>query len=301
MKNRYYKDTIGSKAFDIINAIVLFVFMLIVIYPLWQQLGMSLNDVSKTPMSQIGFWPKHITFDAYKMIFEDDKIGRAAFVSVLRVLVGTVTTLFCTGLLAYVTTIRRFRGRNFLRKVFVFTMYFGGGLIPTYLLYVNLHLTNTFWVYIVPGLFSAYYMLLIGSYIQGIPEALFEAARIDGCDEFGIYLKIVIPCCIPVFAAVSVYLAVGHWNSWFDVMIYNPKGQWDTLQVILRRILLEADSFAKLLATAGGASGGESKFASMTSESLRAATTIVVTLPILVVYPFFQKYFISGITIGSVK
>lgn len=297
MKNRYYKNTLASRIFDVVNIIFLFFFMLLVIYPLWQQLGMSLNDISKTPMGQLGFWPKYITFDAYDAIFEDTKIARAALISVLRVVVGTACTLFCTGLLAYVTTIRRFRGRDFVRKAFVFTMYFGGGLIPTYLLMLNLGLLNTFWVYILPGLFSAYYMLLIGSYIQGIPEALFEAARIDGCSEFGIYIKIVIPCCIPVFAAVAVYLAVGHWNSWFDVMIYNPKGQWDTLQVILRRILLEADSFSKITAM----SGGENKFATMTSESLRAATTIVVTLPILLVYPFFQKYFISGITIGSVK
>lgn len=297
MENRYYKNTTASKIFDVFNYIFLGCFTVVVIYPLWQQLAMSLNDVAKTPMGQLGFWPKHITFDAYTTIFKDTSLIRASFISVLRVLVGTTSTLFCTGLLAYVTTIRRFRGRGFLRKVFVFTMYFSGGLIPTYLLFVNLKLTNTFWVYIIPGLFSAYYMLLISSYIQGIPEALFEAARIDGCSEMGIYLKIVLPVCVPVFAAIAVYLAVGHWNSWFDVMIYNPKGQWDTLQVILRRILLEADSFAKIVAM----SGGESKFATMTSESLRSATTVIVTMPILLVYPFFQKYFISGITIGSVK
>lgn len=176
-------------------------------------------------------------------------------------------------------------------------MYFSGGLIPTYLLMVNLKLINTFSVYIIPGLFSAYYMLLIASYIQNIPEALFEAARIDGCSELGIYINILLPVCVPVFAAIAVYLSVGHWNSWFDVLIYNPKGQWDTLQVFLRRILLESEAASKVTELANA----ESKLKNMTSESVRAATTITVTVPILLVYPFFQKYFISGITIGSVK
>lgn len=296
MRN-YCADTVGSMTFDILNVVLLTIFGLIVIYPLWQQLTMSLNDVSKTPMSQIGFWPAHMTADAYKQIFTNDKIPRGALISVLRVVVGTCTSLFCTALLAYLTTIRRFKGRNFMRRIFVFTMYFGGGLIPTYLLMVQLKLINSFLVYVIPGLFSAYYMLLIASYISGIPEAMFEAARIDGAQEMTIYLRIVLPCCIPVLAAIAVYMAVGHWNSWFDVLIYCPSGKWDTLQVFLRRILLESEASSKVLEM----SNAESKLRNVTSESVRAATTMVVTVPILLVYPFFQKYFISGITIGSVK
>lgn len=295
--SHYWKPNWKTRLFDIVNFVILSLFAFIVIYPLWLQLMISLNDPSKKAIGDVVLWTPYMTLNAYKVVFGDSNIIRATFISLLRVVVGTGSTLFCTGLLAYVTTIRRFAGRNFLRRVFIITMYFGGGLIPTYLLMVNLKLTNTFMVYIIPGLLSAYYMLLIASYIQGIPEALPEAARIDGCTELGIYIKILLPICVPVFAAVAVYLSVGHWNAWFDVLIYNPKGQWNTLQVLLRRILLESEAANKV----SELTNAESKLRNMTSESVRAATTIVVVVPILLVYPFFQKYFISGITIGSVK
>lgn len=297
-KTTYWPVNWKTRLFDVINVILLFLFALVVVYPLWLQLMLSLNDVSRTPMGEVKIWTSTMTLNAYKLLFENTKMLRGTVVSLMRVVIGSVTSLFCTGLLAYITCIRRFRGRNVLRKVYIFTMYFGGGLIPYYLLIMNLGMINTFAVYIIPSLFSAYYMLLIGSYIQGIPEALFEAARIDGYSELSIYTKIVLPTCVPVFAAIAVYVAVGHWNSWFDVLIYNPSGKWDTLQVFLRRILLESEAASKVSEQMGNA---ESKLKNMTSESLRAATTIVVTLPILLVYPFFQKYFISGITIGSVK
>lgn len=294
---KYWKSTPYTKAFDVLNHAILILFTLIVVYPLWDQFVISITDNHYQSIGSAFLWPISVTFDAYKQLFNDTNILKGAFVSLLRVGVGTVSTLFCTGLLAYITTIKRFKGRTLVRRIYIFTMYFGGGLIPFYLLMVNLHLINTFWVYVIPGLFSAYYMLLIASYIQNIPDSLFEAARIDGCSELGIYVKVVIPICIPVFAAVAVYLAVGHWNSWFDVLIYNPKGDWDTLQVYLRRILLEAESFSKIQDSARL----EAAARRISGENLKAATTIAVTVPILIVYPFFQKYFISGITIGAVK
>lgn len=294
---KYYADTKASKAFDVINTVILVVFFIIVIYPLWDQFIISINDGTKTALGDIGLWPKYISMDAYRKIIEESKIFKGALVSILRVVVGTVTCVFCTGLLAYITTIRRFKGRTIVRRLFIFTMYFGGGLIPVYLLMVQLRLLNSFAVYILPGLFSAYYMLLIASYIQNLPESLFEAARIDGCSELRIYTKIVIPVCVPVFAAVAVYVAVGHWNSWFDVFLYNPEGKWDTLQVYLRRVLLEAEAFNAITDQSLAAN----KFKGLSSQSLKAATTVIVTFPILVTYPFFQKYFISGITIGAVK
>lgn len=294
---KLYKDNFASKAFDVINVILLAAFSFIVLYPFVNQLAISLNDCNLHPASDITFLPKSFTIDSYKMLFTDDRMLKGALISVLRVVCGTTLTLFCTGLLAYITTVRYFLGRNFLRRVFIIPMYIGGGLIPTYLLMCQLKLLNTFWFYLIPGLFNAYYMLIIASYIQSIPEAMFDAARIDGCNEFGIYTKLVIPTSIPVFAAIAVYLAVGHWNSWFDVLIYNSNGKWDTLQVYLRRLLLEQEAFAKIEDSTMAAN----KFKSMTTQSLRSATTMVVTIPIVLVYPFLQKYFIGGITIGSVK
>lgn len=293
----YCNDGPASKLFDVLNAILLAILVLLVIYPLWNQLAISFNDNNVVASKNIYFYPKSFTLTNFEFVFSNSSILEGARVSFMRVIIGTAGTLLCTGLLAYITTIRNFSGRKFIRRIFVITMYFSGGLIPTYLLMVQLKLMNTFWVYIIPSLFNAYYMLLIASFIQNIPVSMFEAARIDGASELKIYFKTVLPVCIPVFSAVAVYIAVGHWNAWFDCMIYNANGNWDTLQIILRRLLLEQEAFQKIQNELIAAS----KFRNLTSEGLRAATTIIVTVPILCVYPFFQKYFITGITIGSVK
>lgn len=296
MRN-YYKEGPASKLFDVFNTIILVLIVFLVVYPLWNQLAISFNNNNVAASRNIYFYPKAFTLTNYEFVFTNSSILEGARVSLLRVIIGTAGTLLCTGLLAYITTIRNFTGRKFMRRVFVITMYFSGGLIPTYLMMVQLKLINTFWVYIVPNLINAYFMLLIASFIQNIPESMFEAARMDGASELQIYFKTVLPICIPVFSAVAVYAAVGHWNAWFDCMIYNADGKWDTLQIILRRLLLEQEAFQKIHNELIAAS----KFRNLTSEGLRAATTMIVTVPILCIYPFFQKYFISGITIGAVK
>ena len=293
----YYPKTVWTRLFDWINALVMLLLSFTILFPFWNQLCISLSNLKVYSMTDVVWLPLGLNTESYQMVLSDGRIGHAALVSVLRVAVGTVSTLFCTGLLAYITTIRWFSGHKLLRRVFLFTMYFGGGMIPTYLAYINIGLFNSFWVYIVPSLFSAYYMLLISSYLYGLPDALFEAARIDGATETRIYLKIVLPTCVPVFAAVSVYVAVNHWNAWFDTTLYVPSGNWDTLQVYLRRVLLEVEAFSKI----EDATAAYAQFQALAPQSLRAAITILVTLPIVILYPLLQRYFISGITIGSVK
>ena len=291
------KKSLGSKIFDWFNFLFMLLFAFIMIYPFWNQLIVSFNEGVDTMYGNLYFWPRKFTFENYQYVFQRQNLAKGALISVLRCVVATVSSLFCTGLLAYVTTIKAFKGRKFMRIIFIITMYFSGGLIPTYLLYTKLGLMETFTVYWLPGLFGAYNMLLIGSYIAGLPESLAESARIDGASELTIYFRIIIPLCKPVFAALAVMIAVGHWNSWFDVLLYNSSGKWDTLQVYLRKILLQAEQAAKLQA--------EQKMyeamKNLTTTSIRAATTMVVSLPILFVYPFFQKYFVGGITIGAVK
>ena len=293
-----YRQTLGNRLFDTANVLFMCVMMFIFVYPFVNLFALSLNDGFDALKGGIYFFPRKFSLSAYEMIFNNNShLLQGAWWSVLRVVTATSTTLFATGLLSYIVTLKHFSGRKFLRTAFFLTMYFGGGLIPTYLLIVKLGLTNTFWVYILPGVFNAYFMLIMSSYIQNMPEAMFDSARIDGASEFRIYWAVVIPVAIPVFAAVSIYLAVSNWNSWFDVVLYNSNGDYDTLQVYLRRILTEAEGMndikdQQLL---------YNKFKSMTPATLRAATTMVVVIPILVVYPFFQKYFIGGLTIGSVK
>ncbi len=297
MERKYYKETAGSRIFDLFNVLFMLAFSFVVIYPFYNQLIISFNDSVDTLKGGLYFFPRKISLDAYAMLFKNPKIIKGALISIARVLVGTTTSLFITGLLAYIVTLRNFSGRRFMRILFLITMYFSGGLIPTYLLISKLGLMNTFNVYWLPGLINAYYMLLISSYIQNLPESLMEAPRIDGCSEFRIYWNIILPTCLPVFAAVAVYIAVGHWNSWFDVMIYNPSGKWDTLQVYLRRLLLEMDMVQNLQ----NEMIAQSRFKNLKPLTFRAATTVVVTAPILFAYPFLQKYFIGGITIGAVK
>lgn len=293
----YVKDGLGGKIFDVLNVLFMIFFAFIMVYPFWNQFILSINDGTDAARGGLYFWPRMFSLESYKMLFRDASILRDLGISVLRVIVGTGTCLFCTGLLAYIVTIRSFSGRRFMRVLFMITMYFGGGLIPTYLLYSRLGLLNTFAVYWVPGLFSAYYMLLISSYIQNLPEALFEAARIDGCSELRIYIQIVLPMAVPVMAAVAVYVAVGQWNDWFSTTIYNAGGKWDTLQVYLRRMLLEVEALNKVENQALK----QKQFKGLSTQTLKAATTMVATIPIIIVYQFLQKYFISGITIGAVK
>lgn len=297
MRPIYIKKTISGTIFDILNTLFIVFFIFIMVYPFYNQLILSLNEGMDARFGGIYFWPRKFTLENYTYMITNSNLGKGVLISILRVVVGTVTTILCSGMLAYVTTVKWFSGWRFLRVIFLITMYFSGGLIPTYLWYINLKLLNTFWVYILPGLFNSYFMLLIAAYMYNLPEALAESARLDGAREITIYLRIMVPLCVPVFAAVAVFSAVGHWNSWFDVMIYNPSGNWDTLQMHLRRILLGVEQLAKLQ----NESQQREAIRKLTPTSVRAATTMIVTLPIVFSYPFLQRYFISGISIGAIK
>lgn len=297
MKKSFLKRNLGEKLFDGANITFMIIFSFIMVYPFWNQFIVSLNEGTNTMLGGVYFFPRKFTIKNYAYVFERSNIVKGATVSVLRSVVGTGTHLIASGILAYVTTIKYFKPRNFVRFLFLATMYFGGSLIPTYLLYSQLGLTETFTVYWLPSLLGAYNMLLISSYIMGLPDSLAESARVDGASELRTYFSIIMPICKPVFAALAIMTAVNHWNSWFDVMIFNPSGKWDTLQVYLRKILLDAEQAAKLLSDQRQSEA----MRSLTTTSVRAATTMIVTIPIVCIYPFFQKYFIGGITIGAVK
>lgn len=297
MDTTFIKPTFGSRLFDYMNVIFMVFFSILMIYPFLNLLAISLNEGADAARGGIYLWPRVFSLDAYEFIFSEKKLYSGFFISVLRVTVGTLSCVLTTGLLAYVATIKNFSGRKMIRLLFLFTMYFSGGLIPTYLLMVKLGLINTFQVYWIPGLLNAYYMLIMASYMQNLPESLFESARIDGASELRIYFQIVFPISLPVFASIAVFSSVGHWNSWFDVVLYNSSGHWDTLQVYLRKLLLEVEAVNEIQ----NQQIAYSKFRTLTPATVRAAVTMVVTLPILFVYPFMQKYFVGGITLGSVK
>lgn len=293
----YIKKTKAGTIFDVCNGIFITILMFAMIYPFINVLVYAFNDGVDAVRGNLYLWPRTWTLANFEYVFRNDDLARGALVSVLRVVVGTVTGVLCNALLGYIVSCKQFYGRKFIRILFIITMYFGGGLIPTYLLMISLGFMNSFAVYWVPALFSCYYMMLASSYIQNLPDALFESARIDGASELTIFAKLVVPLAMPMLACIAVYIGVNHWNSWFDVSLYSKDGKWDNLQIILYRLLNQATAKADM-------TNQQQLYASMRNiqpETVRAATTVVVTVPIVCIYPFFQRYFVGGITLGAVK
>ncbi len=293
----YIKESPAGRAFDIANGVLLTLLMVMMIYPFWNVLVFAFNDGTDAVLGRLYFWPRVWSLANFEYVFKNKSLLNGAWVSVLRVVVGTSTAVVCNSLLGYIVSCRTFYGRKFMRILFIITMYFSGGLIPTYLLMIRLGFMNSFAVYWVPALFSAYYMMLAASYIQNLPDALFESARIDGASELKTFVKIVLPLAMPMLACIAVYIGVGQWNSWFDVSLYSKDGKWDNLQIILYRLLNQANAKADM-------ANQQQLYQSMRNiqpETVRAATTVVVVVPIVFIYPFFQRYFVGGITLGAVK
>jgi putative aldouronate transport system permease protein len=293
----YVKQTHAGRTFDIVNAVLIALLMIIMISPFWNVLVFAFNEGSDAVLGKLYFWPRKFSLNNFEYVFKNKSLLHGAGVSVLRVVVGTTLGVFCNALLGYIVSCRTFAGRKFMRVLFIITMYFSGGLIPTYLLMMRMGFQNTFSVYIIPNLFSCYYMLLASSYIQGIPDSLFESARIDGASELRTFFKVAIPLAMPMLACIAIYIGVSQWNSWFDVSLYSKNGAWDNLQIILYRLLNQATALAEI-------KNQQQLYASMRTiqpQTVRAATTVIVVVPILFIYPFFQRYFVGGITLGAVK
>jgi putative aldouronate transport system permease protein len=218
-------------------------------------------------------------------------------VSVARTVLGTIFSLVTNALLAYIISRKRFLFRSQLSLFWVITMYVNGGMIPTLILYRNMNLTNSFWVYVIPGMVSAFNVLVMRTFMEGLPSALEESAMIDGANDFTIFTRIISPLCKPVYATVALFVAVGQWNSWFDAMLYNRMNtQYTTLQYELMKLL------SSVMQQSGSATtGGNTATAAVTPVTVRSAATVVTMLPIILLYPFLQRYFVSGMTIGSVK
>lgn len=292
----YIKKTKAGTVFDIFNVILSVVFFFLFFYPFWNQLILSLNEGTDAVRGGIYWWPREFTWSNYEYVVTVAGFGRSVIVSILRVVIGTVTNLAACGILGYVLAQKSFKGKKFMRLITVLTMYIPMGLIPTYILYNELNLLDTFTVYWLPSLISGWNVLMITSYIENQPDALMESARLDGAGELTIFARIIFPISVPVFAALAVITGVNHWNSWFDVMVYNASGEYDTLQMTLRRLLMKSEIAKDLMDT-----NVNEAFKMLTTTTIRAATTMVVTIPIAIIYPFFQRYFVGGISLGAVK
>ena len=285
----------GEKIFDAFNVVLMFVLMFIFIYPFWDTLILSVSDASEANRMGFRFLPKWpLNFDAYQKVFAQKEFLTAALNSVWRTVIGTVCTTGFTFMGAFVLAKKTLPGRKAITIFITVTMFFGGGLVPTYLLMQNLGLHGSRWAWILPGLTSAWYLFIARNFLMGVSETIEEAARIDGANTFQVMGRIVFPMSKPVLAVIALWTAVGQWNSWYDAQLYTNKEELMVLQLLLRRILINNDP--GILAGAL-----TSSTAVTTPETVKAATIIVTILPIVLTYPFFQKYFVKGVNIGSVK
>ncbi|MGG4342622.1 carbohydrate ABC transporter permease [Paenibacillus lautus] len=271
------------------------------LYPFWNAVAVSFNQGVDTAKGGITFWPREFTLENYKIILDDDRLANGFFISIARTVVGTATSIFMTALLAFGMTRNYLIGRNFYMVFFVFTMYFAGGLIPSYLLIRSLGMMNSFWVFIIPSLISVWNMIIFRTFFKGLPVGLEESASIDGCSNWGMFFRIILPLSGPVIATLSLFTAVGHWNDWFFPSIYITSDNLLPIQTILRQTLNAniVTNSNSVLDSASAMLMERSK--QITSKSLTMAMMIVVTLPIVLVYPFVQKYFVKGVLVGSLK
>jgi len=291
--------------FDIVNVAFLMLIAFITLYPFWNTIVVSFNDALDSTRGGIVFLPRKLTLYNYQVLFRTDAIPRAFLVSVARTVINLVTHVFFSAMIAYGLSRHEFVLRKPFTFVLILSMYINAGLIPTFLLMKNLGMLNSFWVYIVPGIVNAFNFIVMRTYMRTIPESIIESARIDGYGDFYIFIRIILPLCLPVLATIGLFVAVGSWNSWFDTLIYNSGDKnLHTLQYKLMEYLQASQSQGRAASEAQGiaatmAAGGSSNV--VTPLSIRAAITVVASAPILVVYPFMQRYFVIGLNVGGVK
>lgn len=291
------KKSFADIAFVTLNTLFMICFVTITLYPVLNTVAISFNDGTDAVRGGIHLWPRVFTLKNYITVLHKQNIVTGAYISVLRTVVGTVFALVANALLAFIVSRKRFLFKSQLSLFWVITMYVNGGMIPVLLLYKGLHLTNTFWVYVVPGMVSAFNMLVMRTYMQGLPDSLEESAQLDGAGYLTIFARITSPLCKPVYATVALFVAVGQWNSWFDTMLYNRmKDQYTTLQYELMKLLSSV-----MQQSGSSTSVNTANAATVTPTSVRAAATVVAMLPIICLYPFLQRYFVAGLTIGGVK
>jgi len=297
------KMSIGDRIFDMCNYTFMILLIVVTLYPFLNVLAVSLNNAQDSIKGGIYLLPREWTLDNYKFILGESTIFHATLISVLRTVIGTVVTVFCSAMVAYTLSRPDYVLRKFIALAFILTMYFDGGLIPTYLLMRDLQLIGSFWVYICPGLIGVFNLIIIRSFIEGLPESILESARIDGAGDYRTFFSIVLPLTKPVLATVALFSGVGQWNSWFDVFLYNSSHiELSTLQYELMKILQNSNTTSGTTSLDGmiqGMSGADAT--RMTPLAVRATMTIVASVPIILVYPFLQKYFVSGMMVGGVK
>ncbi|MEN6314224.1 MAG: carbohydrate ABC transporter permease [Clostridiaceae bacterium] len=280
--------------FDSFNYFILLILLLVTFYPFLYIVVASLSDPLKVLQSgSILLWPRGFNIGSYEMVFRNPMISVGYCNTIMYVVIGTAINIFMTSLGAYVLSRKDLYGKKLLMLLIAFTMFFSGGLIPSYLLINKLNMMNTIWALVVPGAVSTWNLIVMRTSFEGIPDSMCESAKIDGANDFTILLKVILPLSLPILAVMTLFYSVGHWNSWFGALLYLRDRKMYPLQLILREILIT--NSVESMTT--GLSGDIDPVA----ENIKYATVVIATVPILLVYPFLQKYFVKGVMIGAIK
>ena len=288
-----------STAFDWINYAVMVLLAFIMVYPLWYCVAGSLNEGMDYLRGGVFLWPRKWTFANYKAVFLDSAILNAFWVTIWKCLVGTVTSVLCTAMVAYAITRPKLRLKKLYIPFIMLTMFFSGGLIPYFILIVDLGLYDSFWVYIIPTMFSAYNMIIIQSFMRELPSELIESAKLDGASEYRIFFQMILPLSKPVLATIALFTVVTHWNSYFDSMMYTSSQELQTIQLFLKKVITDPSVSRGLGSAATIAIPDQA--ATLTPQVVKLATMVVTALPVVCIYPFLQRYFVKGVTVGAVK
>jgi len=292
----------GEITFNVANYMFFALFTLICIYPFYY---LIINSISSNHLSAGGhiiFYPRELQFNNYVQIFKLQGLMQATFISVSRTVIGTIAPVAVSTYLGYMFTQQKMWKRQFWYRFIVITMYFGAGIIPTYLTYRNLGLLNSFLVYVLPWLIQPFNIMLVKTYVESTPMSLQESAKIDGAGPMRIFIRVIVPIVTPIIATISIFTAVSQWNAFMDTVIFVTENRLHTLQFILWRYLNQTSMLANLIRQNQVNAGILVREATQpTTTSVQMTVTVIVILPILIVYPYFQRFFIKGIMLGAVK
>ena len=286
---------------DVVNVVFLTLVMLICVFPFYYLFINTISDNNLSARGLILLYPRGIHFENYVQVFKISGIMQAALISLTRTVLGTACSVAASAFLGYLLSKQNMLGHKIVYRFIIITMYFNAGIIPWYMNMMNLHLLNNFWVYIIPYIVVPYNIILIKTYMEGISPSLEDAAQIDGAGYMVRFSRIVLPVCTPILATTAIFSAVGQWNSFQDTLFLVSKPELYTLQFLLYRYMNEADALASIIKSSGSSEMLTNLTITQTPTSIKMTVSMIVVLPILMVYPYFQRFFIKGIMIGAVK
>jgi putative aldouronate transport system permease protein len=294
MKRTVVKEDIDSRLFNLFNVILMVIFTIIIIVPIWNVLVSSFSSGKSLADGGFAFWPKEFSIENYQAVFRDESIWQAFFISVAKTLIGASTHVLFCAIVAYSYSKKHLKGRKLYSAIGIVTMFFGGGMVPTYLLMKSLGLLNSFWVYIIPALFSFFDVIILMNFFRSIPDSLEDSAKMDGAGDWKIFLRIFLPLSKPALATIALFNGVGQWNDFFTTKLYITDKALYPLQMKIYEIIVQSQMHT--MQNIGG-----SVVLETTAKGIQLATIVVTTLPILLIYPLLQKHFISGMMLGAVK